>query len=93
MNKGLLSLMSPGWLQVIVRKRDQSQTLGISWFTTSQLLISTWLTSLEKRFPPLSIEVGRAPFPTIPAIIGILLKVACLPSHPLEKLVARKEAV
>lgn len=41
---------------------------------------------------PLSIEVGRVSFSGL-LLIGILpmLKVACLPSHPLEKLVTRKK--
>lgn len=50
--------------------------------------------AVKGRFP-LSIE-EQATFPTILAyywLIGIwpMLKVACLPSHPLEKLVARKK--
>lgn len=47
---------------------------------------------MKGRFP-LSIEVGFQTHHSGLLLIGILLilKVACLPSHPLEKLVARKK--
>lgn len=39
-------MLNESWLQVIVRKRDQSQTLGISWFTTSHLNLVNFIRKL-----------------------------------------------